>query len=186
MMDDARLEAVLAKLYPDPGSLNRVLMAAGVDTSRVEQSDRAIVAWHNALTEAAAQGRVAGIVRVATAEYPDNQELADAVQIWRSSVAPAIHAHETSMHLGHTIQRVERLEREVRAIWRFIIPPPRRRVSLILSVLVMIAWWTCVVTLWPWYVANIMNGVLINAAFPIVAYILWWLGQEDRDDSERS
>lgn len=184
-MDDlTALETVLAKIYHDPGSLNRILMAAGIDVSRVEQSDRAIVAWHNALTEAAAQGRVPAIIQIARTEYPNNEELIEAARSWHGIHGTTQQA--SAMHLGHTIERVERLEREVRAIWRFIIPPPRRRVSMILAVLMLIAWWTCVVTLWPWYLANPVIGGGINVAFPIVAYILWWLGQEDRDDSERS
>lgn len=184
MGDLTLLEAVLAQLYRDPGSLNRILMAAGIDTSRVEQSDKAIVAWHNALTEAAAQGRVPAIIQIARTEYPNNEELIEAARSWHGIHGTTQQA--SAMHLGHTIERVERLEREVRAIWRFIIPPPRRRVSMILAVLMLIAWWTCVVTLWPWYLANPVIGGGINVAFPIVAYILWWLGQEDRDDSERS
>ena len=184
MGDLTLLEAVLAQLYRDPGSLNRILMAAGIDTSRVEQSDKAIVAWHNALTEAAAQGRVPAIIQIARTEYPNNEELIEAARSWHGIHGTTQQA--SAMHLGHTIERVERLEREVRAIWRFIIPPPRRRVSMILAVLMLIAWWTCVVTLWPWYLANPAIGGGINVAFPIVAYILWWLGQEDRDDSERS
>ena len=184
MDDTTLLETVLAQLYRDPGSLNRILMAAGIDTSRVEQSDKAIVAWHNALTEAAAQGRVPAIIQIARTEYPNNEELIEAARSWHGIHGTTQQA--SAMHLGHTIERVERLEREVRAIWRFIIPPPRRRVSMILAVLMLIAWWTCVVTLWPWYLANPVIGGGINVAFPIVAYILWWLGQEDRDDSERS
>lgn len=184
MGDLTLLEAVLAQLYRDPGSLNRILMAAGIDTSRVEQSDKAIVAWHNALTEAAAQGRVPAIIQIARTEYPNNEELIEAARSWHGIHGTTQQA--SAMHLGHTIERVERLEREVRAIWRFIIPPPRRRVSMILAMLMLIAWWTCVVTLWPWYLANPVIGGGINVAFPIVAYILWWLGQEDRDDSERS
>lgn len=175
------LVAVLARLYSDPASLNRVLMSAGVDTARVEHSDRAIDAWHSAITEAEAQGRVAGILAVAEAEYPHHAELANAAGVWRARTGNSVHIH--SVTLGQTIQRVENLEREVRRIWRFIVPPPRRRVSLILCILVLIAWWTCVITLWPWYLTNIGPAALINAAFPVVAYILWWLGQEDRDES---
>lgn len=184
MDDTTLLETVLAKIYSDPGSLNRILMSAGIDVSRVEQSDRAIVAWHNALVEAKAQGRVPAIIQIARTEYPNNEELIEAARSWHGIHGTTQQA--SAMHLGHTIERVERLEREVRAIWRFIIPPPRRRVSMILAVLMLIAWWTCVVTLWPWYLANPVIGGGINVAFPIVAYILWWLGQEDRDDSERS
>lgn len=180
MGDLTLLEAVLAQLYRDPGSLNRILMAVGIDTSRVEQSDKAIVAWHNALTEAAAQGRVPAIIQIARAEYPNNEELIEATRSWHGIRGTSTQA--SAMHLGHTIERVERLEREVRAIWRFIIPPPRRRVSIILAVLMLIAWWTCVVTLWPWYLANPIAAGVINIAFPGIAYILWWLGQEDRDE----
>lgn len=185
-MDDLALEAVLAKIYPDPGSLNRILMGAGVDISRVEQSDRAIVAWHNALTEATAQGRILGIIQIAQSEYPNNTELVNAVQTWRNQTNISIRPEEISIRLGQTIQRVDRLEREVRRIWRFVIPPPRRRVSLILCVAILIVWWTCVVTLWSWYIDNPVQAVGINLAFPLAAGLLFWLGQEGRDDEERS
>lgn len=183
-MDDLALEAVLAKLYPDPGSLNRILMGAGVDVSRVEQSDRAIVAWHNALTEAAAQGRILGIIQIAQTEYPNSIDLANAVAAWRTKTSISIHPGEISILLGQTIQRVERLEREIRRIWRFIIPPPRRRVSLILCALVIVVWWTCVVTLWPWYLQNLVQGGAINLGFLLAAGLLFWLGQEDRDEEQ--
>lgn len=185
MDDTTLLETVLAKIYSDPGSLNRILMSAGIDVSRVEQSDRAIVAWHNALVEAKAQGRVPAIIGIARAEYPNNAELIEAARVWHGIIG-TMHPTDVMVRLGRTIERVDRLEREVRAIWRFIIPPPRRRVALTLCAVTLIVWWTCVVTLWPWYLANPVIGGGINVAFPIVAYILWWLGQEDRDDSERS
>ena len=183
MGDLTLLEAVLAQLYRDPGSLNRILMAAGIDTSRVEQSDKAIVAWHNALTEAAAQGRVPAIIQIARTEYPNNEELIEAARSWHGIHGTTQQA--SAMHLGHTIERVERLEREIQRIWRFVVPPPRRRVALTLCAVSLITWWTCVVTLWPWYLTNLPQGILINAAFPIVAALFFWLAQEDRDDSDR-
>lgn len=184
-MDDLTLlEAILAKLYSDPGSLNRVLMGAGIDTSRVEQSDRAIVAWHNALVEAAAQGRIPSVIQIARTEYPNNEELIEAARAWHGVVGTS--PQGVAMQLSQTIQRVEKLERDVRAIWRIIIPPPRRRVSLVLCAVILIVWWTCMVTLWPWYLANPLQAAGINLAFPLAAGLLFWLGQEDRDDSERS
>lgn len=183
-MDDlTALETVLAKIYHDPGSLNRILMSAGIDVSRVEQSDRAIVAWHNALVEAKAQGRVPSIIQIARTEYPNNPELIEAARVWHGVIG-TMQPTEMMVRLGHTIERVDRLEREVRRIWRFIIPPPRRRVALVLCAVTLIAWWTCIVTLWPWYLANPIHGFLINAAFPAVAGLFLWLAQEDRDDVE--
>lgn len=183
-MDDLTLlEAILAKLYSDPGSLNRVLMGAGIDTSRVEQSDKAIVAWHNALVEAAAQGRVPSIIQIARTEYPNNTELIEAARVWHGVIG-TMQPTDVMVRLGHTIERVDRLEREVRRIWRFIIPPPRRRVALALCAVTLIAWWTSVVSLYPWYLANPAQGAIINAAFPLVAALFLWLAQEDRDDAE--
>lgn len=183
MDDTTLLETVLAKIYPDPGSLNRILMSAGIEVSRVEQSDRAIVAWHNALVEARAQGRVPAIIQIARTEYPNNVELIEAARVWHGVIG-TMQQTDVMVRLGHTIERVDRLEREVRRIWRFVIPPPRKRVSMILAALVLIAWWTCIVTLWEWYLANLVAAAIINVIFPLTAYILWWLGQEDRDDAE--
>lgn len=184
MDDTTLLEAVLSKIYSDPGSLNRILMSAGIDVSRVEQSDRAIVAWHNALVEAKAQGRVPAIIGIARAEYPNNAELIEAARVWHGIIG-TMHPTDVMVRLGRTIERVDRLEREIQRIWRFVVPPPRRRVALTLCAVSLITWWTCVVTLWPWYLTNLPQGILINAAFPIVAALFFWLAQEDRDDSDR-
>lgn len=57
-------------LYPDEGSLRRVLALARVDSSRVPFDGRAAnMAWF-AVVEAARQGRMAELVGVMLEEYP--------------------------------------------------------------------------------------------------------------------
>lgn len=183
-MRDMELEEALAKIYPEDASIHRLLVHAGVDVTRVQHADRPITAWHNALTEATAQGKIIGIIQIATSEYPHDADLANAVQIWRSRTNISIHPSELSMVLGQTIQRVERLETQVKRIWAIIAPPPRRRVALILAIATIVVWWTCVVTLWSWYLTNPVQAALINLAFPLAALFFYWLSGEDADETQ--
>lgn len=178
-MDDLALETVLAKIYPDPGSLNRILMGAGVDVSRVEQSDRAIVAWHNALTEATAQGRILGVIQIAQSEYPNHAELTDAAQAWRQRTYIPIAPGEIAIRLGHTIQRIEKLEHDVKRIWRVIDPNVRRRVSVAIAFVLLVVWWTALVNLLDWYLENPVAAIFINGAFLAAAGLVYWLGSDE-------
>ena len=60
----------LAWLYPDEGSVRRVLALARVDARRITVSGHAANTWWAACVEAAHQGRLRELVEVALAEYP--------------------------------------------------------------------------------------------------------------------
>ena len=60
----------LALLYPDMGSVRRVLALARVDARRVVVDGHAANTWWSAAVEAARQGRLAALVAVALEEYP--------------------------------------------------------------------------------------------------------------------
>ena len=60
----------LAWLYPDEGSVRRVLALARVDARRITVSGHAANTWWAACVEAAHQGRLRELVEVALEEYP--------------------------------------------------------------------------------------------------------------------
>jgi hypothetical protein len=60
----------LALLYPDMGSVRRVLALARVDGRRVAIDGHAANTWWAAALEATRQGRLAALVAVALEEYP--------------------------------------------------------------------------------------------------------------------
>lgn len=66
----------LSLLYPDMGSVRRVLAAAGVDARRVTLDGHAANTWWAAVVEAAHQGRLVALVEAALAEYPHEPYLA--------------------------------------------------------------------------------------------------------------
>ena len=60
----------LALLYPDEGSVRRVLGLARVDARRIAIGGHAANTWWAASTEAARQGQLRAVVEVALEEYP--------------------------------------------------------------------------------------------------------------------
>ncbi len=60
----------LTDLYPDEGSVRRVLALARVDARRIAVSGHAANTWWAACVEAAHQGRLRELVEVALEEYP--------------------------------------------------------------------------------------------------------------------
>ena len=66
----------LTTLYPEEGSLRRLLGLARVDARRVAISGHAANSWWAACVEAAQQGRLAALAAVALEEYPQDAWLA--------------------------------------------------------------------------------------------------------------
>lgn len=60
----------LAILYPDMGSVRRLLALARVDARRVTVDGHAANTWWAATLEATRQGRLAALLAVALEEYP--------------------------------------------------------------------------------------------------------------------
>lgn len=61
---------VLAELYRDRASAERVAVEAGVDVSRVSWAARAADFWNSLLTEAEHQKKLGNVVGIALREYP--------------------------------------------------------------------------------------------------------------------
>jgi hypothetical protein len=60
----------LAELYPEEGSVRRLLALAGVDARRVAIAGHATNTWWAATVEARRQGKLAALIEVALEEYP--------------------------------------------------------------------------------------------------------------------
>lgn len=70
----------LSELYPDDGSMRRVLALAGVDARRVWMGGPAINAWWSAVVEAQRQDRLRALVEIGLEEYPLDEWLGAAHQ----------------------------------------------------------------------------------------------------------
>ena len=64
------LQAVLAELYTDRQSAERIARAAGVDPAHVAWSPRMDDTWHSLVEEARRQNRLYDLVAVVVREYP--------------------------------------------------------------------------------------------------------------------
>lgn len=69
------LRTCLIRLYPDSVSARRIADQAGLDTSRIAISDKAIDTWHAILSQATLDKLTPAIVNIARSEYPRNEEL---------------------------------------------------------------------------------------------------------------
>lgn len=75
----AHLAEVLATLYPDRASAERVAGTAGMNRTRIAYDPRPLNHWTNILAEAQVQGRYDALIATALAQYPGHQPLRDAV-----------------------------------------------------------------------------------------------------------
>lgn len=74
----ARLAEVLATLYPDRASAERVAGAAGMNRTRIADDPRPLNHWTHILAEAQVQGRYDALMAVVTGEYPNCPPLREA------------------------------------------------------------------------------------------------------------
>lgn len=79
---NTELRNVLAALYPDQASMERILYDAGLDRSRfpIDQATTAINLWQQILSEAEKQNGLVQIVDCAYKEYPNNKPLERAIR----------------------------------------------------------------------------------------------------------
>lgn len=73
------LSEVLAELYRDKASVERVAVEAGIDVSRVSFAGKSADSWHLLLTEAEHQNRLSYLVGIALREYPQHPPLLSAL-----------------------------------------------------------------------------------------------------------
>lgn len=79
------LRRILADLYHDERSAQRVAYDAGLNTAIIHFSSRSIDNWHTILQEAIHANRVNQLLNIVLTEYPDNPGLRNAAENFRRS-----------------------------------------------------------------------------------------------------
>lgn len=82
------LGRVLAELYPDRGSMDRVMRSAGMDVTRVAYEPKPLNSWHTIGQEAQVQGRLETLLALVSGEYPNHAPL-QAAMAALAQAAPA-------------------------------------------------------------------------------------------------
>lgn len=83
-----QLRQILAELYPDERSIRRLVADAGLDVAAMPIDAHALNSWHAVLAEAAKHHQVAALLARAESEYPHNQPLRQACQVYRQVSVP--------------------------------------------------------------------------------------------------
>ncbi len=83
----AQLSRVLAELYADRGSAERMAHSAGLDVTRLAFDGRALNTWHAIVQEAQFQGQLEVLLELASTEYPKYEPLRQAMQAYRALAA---------------------------------------------------------------------------------------------------
>ncbi|MEM7126047.1 MAG: transporter substrate-binding domain-containing protein [Chloroflexota bacterium] len=81
----AKLRRVLAKLYKDQSSIERIAHDAGIDLSRINLNSKPIVNWHSVLTEAELTNRVYELIEVVEQEYGENSDFQNALALYSNN-----------------------------------------------------------------------------------------------------
>jgi hypothetical protein len=173
------LQAVLAELYTDRQSAERIARAAGVDPAHVAWSPRMDDTWHSLVEEARRQSRLYDLVAVVLREYPLHEPLRLAAE---EAVPGAIVTHnELPMEVGRLKHRVDTHETLLRRIMAELDPGPRKRTARTIFYAVLIALWSSwmVAPIREWYLANPIQAAVISAAAIIVAFVVRWLPEAD-------
>jgi hypothetical protein len=73
---------VLAELYPDQASAAVIAEDAGLDVNRIQTDPKVSNYWHAILKEAALQGAMDNILRLANRNYPNYKALQEVSQLY--------------------------------------------------------------------------------------------------------
>ena len=173
------LQAVLAELYTDRQSAERIARAAGVDPAHVAWSPRMDDTWHSLVEEARRQHLLYDLVAVVLREYPQHAPLRLAAD---EALPGAVVTHgELPIEVGRLKQRVDNHETLLRCIMAEIDPGPRKRTARTIFYAVLIALWSSwmIAPIREWYVINPISAAVVTAAAIIVAFVVRWLPEAD-------
>ena len=173
------LQAVLAELYTDRQSAERLANEAGLDVTRVAWSPRMDDTWHSLVEEARMQHRLYDLAAIALREYPRHVSLRLAVD---DALPGAVVAHsELPMEVGRLKHRVDTHDTLIRRILAEIDPGPRKRTARTIFYAVLIALWSSwmIAPIRDWYVINPIPAAVVTAAAVIVAFVVRWLPEAD-------
>lgn len=173
------LESVLAELYKDRASAERLVTDAGMDPATVPWAATMLDSWHRVLEEAEHQGCTHVLLRLAVHEYPRYAPLLDAVRRVMPDVSPTHDMHNRINTLEVTVERHETM---LEWVMRRVNPSAQRRASIIIAIVLAIVWWSSwmVLSTREWYLFNIVGAVLINLAFVVVIIAVLWLPGAER------
>jgi len=170
------IDSVLAELYRDRASAERLVTDSGIDPATVAWAPKMADTWHNILEEAEHQGKTHVLLRLAVHEYPNYAPLAAAVRQFLPDVGRDLHGRVATIEAV-----VDRHETMLEWITRRVNPSLQRRVSLIIAALIGAIWWSSwmVMDTRQWYASNPIAAVAINLAFIVaVVAVLWLPGAE--------
>lgn len=164
------LENILAELYPDRQTIDRVAHEANVDLTHVPVSNVAADTWHAVVKEAIRQNQMVALAAVAMREYPTYAPLHLAVR--EALPNAALQSSELPVRVGRLEQRVDGHDTLLKRIVAEIDPGPRRRTAraaiYVAVVLLLMSW--AVLDTRAWYVANPVQAIVIVAV--VVAFVI--------------
>lgn len=174
------LETVLAQLYQDRPSIDRIATEADIDIARLPVAGRPIDTWHLIIQEAQRQSRMAALAAIVMREYPHYAPLHLAIA--ETTPAAMIPPDPIPIRVGRLEQRVDGHESMLQRIMAQIDPGPRRRTAMAIfwGILAVLAASWLIMEFRQWYLANPVQAVGITAAAIIVAFIVRWLPEADR------
>ena len=179
---DVALENVLAELYQDRASIDRIAHEAGIDLSRVPVSSRAADTWHAVIVEAQRQNVMAALTAIVMREYPNYTPLHVAIaETQPAAMAPP---DPLPVRVGRLENQVERHESAIEWLRRHVDPGPRRRTSVALFWAILLVLWSSwmILDIRLWYITNPVQAVGITVAAIIAALVVRWLPEADNDD----
>lgn len=173
------LQAVLAELYTDRQSAERLAREAGLDTARVAWSPRMDDTWHSLVEDARMQSRLYDLAAIALREYPRHTALRLAVD--EALPGAAVTHSELPIEVGRLKQRVDTHETLLRRIMAELDPGPRKRTARTIFYAVLLALWSSwmIAPIREWYLVNPIQAAVITAAAVIVAFVVRWLPEAD-------
>lgn len=174
------LETVLAELYNDRQSIERIAHEAGIDLVHVAFAARPADTWHAVIQEAERQTCMAALAAIALREYPTYAPL----QLALAEASPAaVTPDPLPVRVGRLEQRVDGHEITLRRILEMIDPGPRRRTAMALfwGILIVLGASILIVEIRTWYLANPLQAIGIVVAAILAAFTVRWLPEADHD-----
>lgn len=175
------LETVLAELYQDRPSIDRIAHEAGIDLARVPVSSRAADTWHAVIVEAQRQNLMTALAAIVMREYPHYTPLHVAIADTQpQAMTPP---DPLPVRVGRLESQVDRHETAIEWLRRHVDPGPRRRTAVMLFWTILLVLWSSwmIVDIRLWYLSNPVQAVGITAAAIIAALVVRWLPEADND-----
>ena len=175
------LETVLAELYPDRTSIDRIAHEAEIDLAHVPVSSRAADTWHAVIVEAQRQNAMTALAAIVMREYPHYTPLH--VAIAEAQPAAMKPPDPIPIRVGRLEQRVDGHDTLLKRILAQVDPGPRRRTAVMIFWAILLVLWSSwmIVDIRLWYFENPVQAIGITVAALIAALVVRWLPEADND-----